>query len=42
MGARKLANFYDEGLLEIEVADDAAFEDIDTPEALAAARKAAE
>jgi molybdenum cofactor cytidylyltransferase len=42
MGARKLANFYDEGLLEIEVADDAAFEDIDTPEALEAARKAAE
>lgn len=42
MGARKLANFYDEGLLEIEVADDGAFADIDTPAALAAARKAAE
>jgi molybdenum cofactor cytidylyltransferase len=42
MGARKLANFYDEGLLEIEVSDDGAFADIDTPEALAAARKAAE
>jgi molybdenum cofactor cytidylyltransferase len=42
MGARKLANFYDEGLLEIEVEDDGAFSDIDTPEALAAARKAAE
>jgi molybdenum cofactor cytidylyltransferase len=42
MGARKLANFYDEGLLEIEVDDDGAFSDIDTPEALAAARKAAE
>jgi len=42
MGARKLANFYDEGLREIEVADDGAFADIDTPEALAAARKAAE
>jgi molybdenum cofactor cytidylyltransferase len=42
MGARKLANFYDEGLLEIEVSDEGAFADIDTPEALAAARKAAE
>jgi molybdenum cofactor cytidylyltransferase len=42
MGARKLANFYDEGLREIEVGDDSAFADIDTPEALAAARKAAE
>jgi molybdenum cofactor cytidylyltransferase len=42
MGARKLANFYDEGLAEIEVDDDGAFADIDTPEALAAARKAAE
>lgn len=42
MGARKLARFYDEGLLEIEVADETAFADIDTPEALAAARKAAE
>jgi molybdenum cofactor cytidylyltransferase len=42
IGARKLTSFYDEGLLEIEVADDSAFADIDTPEALAAARKAAE
>jgi molybdenum cofactor cytidylyltransferase len=42
MGARKLTNFYDEGLLEIEVDDEAAFSDIDTPEALDAARKAAE
>lgn len=42
MGARKLANFYDEGLAEIEVEDDGAFADIDTPEALAAARSAAE
>jgi molybdenum cofactor cytidylyltransferase len=42
MGARKLANYYDEGLAEVEVDDDGAFEDIDTPEALAAARKAAE
>lgn len=41
MGARKLANFYDEGLREIEVEDDGAFTDIDTPAALAAARKAA-
>lgn len=41
MGARKLARFYDEGLLEIEVGDDAAFADIDTPEALATARKSA-
>lgn len=42
IGARKLANFYSEGLLELEVDDDAAFADIDTPEALDAARKAAE
>jgi molybdenum cofactor cytidylyltransferase len=42
IGARKLANFYDEGLLEIEIADEGAFADIDTPEALARARKAAE
>ena len=42
IGARKLAHFYDEGLKEIEVSDDAAFADIDTPEALAAARKAAQ
>jgi molybdenum cofactor cytidylyltransferase len=41
IGARRLASFYDEGLLEIEVEDDGAFADIDTPEALAAARKAA-
>jgi molybdenum cofactor cytidylyltransferase len=41
IGARKLANFYDEGLLEIEITDDGAFADIDTPEALASARKAA-
>jgi molybdenum cofactor cytidylyltransferase len=42
IGAKKLANFYDEGLLEIEVDDDSAFADIDTREALDAARKAAE
>jgi molybdenum cofactor cytidylyltransferase len=42
IGARKLTNFYDEGLCEIEVDDGAAFSDIDTPEALDAARKAAE
>jgi molybdenum cofactor cytidylyltransferase len=42
MGARKLTNFYDEGLLEIEVGDDGAFADIDTQEALEAARRAAE
>ena len=42
MGARKLTNFYDEGLLEIEIGDDGAFADIDTPEALDAARRAAE
>jgi len=41
MGARKLANFYDEGLFEVEVEGEAAFEDIDTPAALAAARVAA-
>ncbi|MBY0532234.1 MAG: molybdopterin-binding/glycosyltransferase family 2 protein [Xanthobacteraceae bacterium] len=41
MGARKLANFYDEGLFEIAADDDGAFSDIDTPEALEAARKAA-
>jgi molybdenum cofactor cytidylyltransferase len=40
IGARKLANFYDEGLLEILVDDDAAFADIDTPQALDAARRA--
>lgn len=42
IGARKLASFYDEGLLEVEVSDDGAFADIDTPQALDAARKAAE
>jgi len=41
MGARKLTNFYDEGLFEIEIGDDSAFADIDTPEALATARKTA-
>jgi molybdenum cofactor cytidylyltransferase len=41
MGARKLANFYDEGLLEVAVTDEGAFSDIDTREALNAARKAA-
>ena len=40
MGARKLANFYDEGLLEVPVNDDDAFADIDTPQALDAARRA--
>ncbi len=39
MGARKLTNFYDEGLFEIEIGDDSAFADIDTPEALKAARQ---
>lgn len=42
IGARRLANFYAEGLFELEVDDDAAFADIDTPEALDAARKAAQ
>ncbi len=40
MGARKLASSYAEGVVEIEVEDDGAFLDIDTPEALAIARKA--
>ncbi len=40
MGARKLASFYDEGLLEVPVTDDGAFADIDTPQALDAARRA--
>ncbi len=41
MGARKLTATYAEGVSEIEVNDDGAFFDIDTPEALDIARKAA-
>jgi molybdenum cofactor cytidylyltransferase len=41
MGARKLTAIYAEGVSEIEVSDDGAFFDIDTPEALDIARKAA-
>jgi molybdenum cofactor cytidylyltransferase len=41
IGARKLAASYSEGVAEIEVTDDAAFFDIDTPEALDLARKVA-
>ncbi len=40
MGARKLASTYAEGVAEIEVEDDSAFFDIDTPETLEIARKA--
>jgi len=40
MGARKLASSYAEGVAEIEVDDDSAFFDIDTPETLEIARKA--
>lgn len=40
MGARKLVNAYAEGVVEIEVQDDSAFFDIDTPELLDLARKA--
>ena len=40
IGARKLAANYSEGVAEIEVTDDGAFFDIDTPEALQTARKA--
>jgi molybdenum cofactor cytidylyltransferase len=41
VGARNLAANYSEGVAEIEVTDDGAFFDIDTPEALQIARKAA-
>jgi molybdenum cofactor cytidylyltransferase len=41
IGARKLAASYSEGVAEIEVTDDGAFFDIDTPEALDLARKVA-
>jgi molybdenum cofactor cytidylyltransferase len=41
IGARKLAASYAEGVAEVEVTDDGAFLDIDTPEALDLARKVA-
>jgi molybdenum cofactor cytidylyltransferase len=41
VGARNLAANYSEGVAEIEVTDDGAFFDIDTPEALQIARQAA-
>ena len=41
MGARNLASAYAEGIAEVEVGDDGAFFDIDTPETLEIARKVA-
>lgn len=41
IGARKLTESYAEGVVEFETADDGAFFDIDTPDALAEARKKA-
>jgi molybdenum cofactor cytidylyltransferase len=40
VGARGLLGSHGEGVVEVAVSDDAAFVDIDTPEALAAARLA--
>jgi molybdenum cofactor cytidylyltransferase len=41
VGARGLLGHHGEGVVEVAVSDDAAFLDVDTPEALEAARAAA-